>query len=126
MPPDVAVDITSAFSRTFKLGRQAEDAIERWGQMARQMPAPGSQPDPAAEAKAQAEAAKAEAMQFKAQADIQKTQATTEAHLVKTAADMEAAQQQHDMRQAEHGLKLEEMFARAVVQPAQPNGAGRA
>ncbi len=125
MPPDVAVDITSAFSRTFKLGRQAEDAIERWGQMARQMPAPGSQPDPAAQAKAEAEAAKAETMKFKARADIQKTQATTEAHLVKTAADMEAAQQQHDMRQAERGLKLEEMFARAVVQPAQPNGAGR-
>jgi len=38
MPIDVATDLLTAFARAFKLGRQAEDALERLGQQAPGMP----------------------------------------------------------------------------------------
>jgi hypothetical protein len=46
MPMDVTADLLTAFARQFKLGRQAEDALERLGQQAQQ-PKP-EQPDPMA------------------------------------------------------------------------------
>jgi len=36
MPPDVAVDLYSAFARVFRLGKQAEDALSRFGQAAQE------------------------------------------------------------------------------------------
>jgi hypothetical protein len=61
MPLDVATDLLTAFARTFKLGRQAEDALERLGQAAQQPQAP---PDGAGAAEAAAaQAAQAEAAQ---------------------------------------------------------------
>ena len=35
MPPDVVADLLTGFARNFRLGRQAEDAIERWGRQAK-------------------------------------------------------------------------------------------
>ena len=68
MPMDVVADLLTAFARNFKLGRQAEDALERLGKIAAQ-PAQGA--DQAAQQQAaDAQAAQAEA-QAKAQADAQ-------------------------------------------------------
>ena len=44
MPVDVATDLLTAFARAFKLGRQAEDALERLGQQAQQQPMPMAPP----------------------------------------------------------------------------------
>ena len=63
MPMDVVADLLTAFARNFKLGRQAEDALERMGKLAAQ---PAPQQDQGAAAAAQAEAqAKAQAEQAK-------------------------------------------------------------
>lgn len=53
MPMDSATDLLTAFARHFKLGRQAEDALERMGQEARQ---PKPEGDDGAAAAAQADA----------------------------------------------------------------------
>lgn len=98
MPMDVVADLLTAFARNFKLGRQAEDALERLGKMAAQ-PAPQQGQGAAAEAQAQAEqqrvamemqAKQAEA-QAKAQADAQKQAIETEK------ADRDFALKQRDM-----------------------------
>lgn len=56
MPQDVASDLLISFSRQFKLGRQAEDALERLGQQ-------GQQPQQKDPAQAQAEEAQRQAIQ---------------------------------------------------------------
>jgi hypothetical protein len=66
MPMDVVADLLTAFARNFKLGRQAEDALERMGKIAAQ---PAPQQDQGATAEAQAKQAETQA---KAQADAQK------------------------------------------------------
>jgi hypothetical protein len=69
MPMDVVADLLTAFARNFKLGRQAEDALERLSKM-RGATAPGA--DQAAQQQAaEAQAKQAEA-QAKAQAEAQK------------------------------------------------------
>jgi len=66
MPMDVVADLLTAFARNFKLGRQAEDALERMSKIAAQ---PAPQQDQGAAAEAQRAAAEAQA---KAQAEAQK------------------------------------------------------
>ncbi len=68
MPPDIAIEVFSAFSRSFRLGKQAEDALDRWADEARKAREnPGPSNDPAAEA-AQAEAqAKSDEVKIKKQ-----------------------------------------------------------
>jgi len=66
MPMDVVADLLTAFARNFKLGRQAEDALERMSKIAAQ---PAPQQDQGAAAEAQAKQAEAQA---KAQAEAQK------------------------------------------------------
>jgi hypothetical protein len=74
MPKDVAVDMLTSFARVFKLGKQAEDALERWGEQMQQQGQDGQQgqqpqpQDPAmmeAQQKAQAEAQKLQVEQAK-------------------------------------------------------------
>jgi hypothetical protein len=55
MPMDVVADLLTAFARNFKLGRQAEDALERMGKIAAQ-PAPQQDQGAAAEAQAKEQA----------------------------------------------------------------------
>lgn len=43
MPGEIAIEIMSAFTRQFKLGKQAEDALDKWADKAR---AAASQPQP--------------------------------------------------------------------------------
>jgi hypothetical protein len=76
MPMDVVADLLTAFARNFKLGRQAEDALERMGKIAAQ---PAPQQDQGAAAEAQAEQQRL-AMEMQAkQAEVQVKQAEVQA-----------------------------------------------
>lgn len=120
MPKDVAADLLTAFARSFRLGRQAEDALERMGKQAQQ---PAAAPDNSAEmAAAQAEMqAKAAEMQASAQAEQARLQmegqkAQQEAAL--KAMDMQGRQQAEQvglqLKQAEFQARME-MDARKMA-----------
>ena len=79
MPMPAAATLLKAFSRSFKLGRDAEDAIEDLGEVE-----PPQQPDPA-----QAEAAKAQAA---AQQDQAKQQGEAQRQQQQLAAEQQAGQ----------------------------------
>lgn len=100
-PREVAADLMSGFARNFKLGRQAEDAMEKL----KNAPPPQQPPDPmAAEtAKMQAEAQKHQAeMQFKAE-DLRERVRLDEA---KIASDHENKRLD---REAQVGIEIERM-----------------
>lgn len=46
MPPEVAIEMLVSFSRVFKLGRQVEDALDKWKMQAEQMAAAPKPPPP--------------------------------------------------------------------------------
>jgi hypothetical protein len=93
MPMDVAADLLTAFARQFKLGRQAEDALDR---LSKTKPPQQGQPDQAAMMQAQAEQQKAQSdmamMQFKTQSVLATTQAKTQAELARHQMGMERLQ----------------------------------
>lgn len=109
----VVVEVYSSFARRFKLGKQAEDALEGLSQMAQeakqQMEQGGKQPSEE-EQKAAAEREKMNAEQQmqaeKHQADMAMAQQKHEMDMAKLAADMEA-------KRMEHAMKLEQMQADA-------------
>lgn len=121
MPKDVAADLLTAFARSFKLGRQAEDALERMGKAASQ---PAQQPDNSAElaaAQAEMQAAQqaAQAQQMQMQMDAQTEQARLAADGQKALADaitkgaaeqtaQQAAAQAHELKMAEAAARAEE------------------
>ena len=113
MPMDVAADLLTAFARTFKLGRQAEDALERLGQQAQQ-----PQPDPnagAAQAAQQAEQARAAAEQQRLQAEMQAKQAELQMKREEVAAKVGLEREKLAIEaqkiEAELALKREGMMA---------------
>jgi hypothetical protein len=82
MPGEVAVEIFTAFARNFKLGKQAEDALDRMGDNARKPQPP--KPDPEmekAQAQMQMEQMKLQASQQLEQAKMQGQQALEQAKL---------------------------------------------
>jgi hypothetical protein len=86
MPMEVAIEIFAAFARSYKLGKQAEDALDQWADQAKNKGKQQQGPDPAqaqADAQAQAEQAKIaadkETAQAKMQADMQAKQAELQA-----------------------------------------------
>lgn len=95
--------IYSAFARQFKLGRQAEDAIEQLAEGAAQPQQP--QPDP----KAEAEKARADAVKAKSEADIKKTaldaQVTEREHAMK----MQALDREDQSKALELAIDQERM-----------------
>lgn len=123
IPKDVATDILVAFARNFKLGRQAEDALERLGEESRTPKPPA--PDPAA-LKAQADAQQAQADQQMKQQEMQANQQMEQQRLAmeqqKSQADIQAkaqmAQMDADakMRQAEQELALKRDVAFAELE----------
>ena len=76
MPGDVAVEIYTAFARNFKLGKQAEDALDKMGEEARKAAQQPKQPKPDPEAeKAKGELMlEQQRMQMQAQQDERKMQ----------------------------------------------------
>lgn len=87
------IEVYSAFARTYKLGKQAEDALDKLSDKGKQMaenPQP-EKPDP----KLEAEKIKADAAKEKAQIDGQAAQAKFQHEQQKAQMDMQAAQQKH-------------------------------
>lgn len=103
----VMAEVYTAFARKFKLGKQAEDALDKLSQMAQQVAQQPAQPDPEqqrAEAEMQAQREKhqmdAQAAQQKAQLEVQKMQA-------QIAHDREM----FELKKAEMQMKLQAMAA---------------
>ena len=113
MPMDVVADLLTAFARNFKLGRQAEDALERMGKMTAQ---PAPQQDQGAGAAAQAEQQRVEMemqtkqaeMQAKMQLDAQKMALEQQRMTI----DAQIKNRELDIQQAELALKAREIALR--------------
>jgi len=101
MPKDVAADMLAAFAKVFKLPKQAEDALERLGEQAKQQQDQPQQPSP----QQQAEAQRAQLEAQKTQMEAQKLQVDAQAEAQRMQLDAEAAA-------AEHQLKLQEIARR--------------
>lgn len=128
IPAQSALDIFKGFARMFKLPKQAMDTIEN-------LQAPPKQPDQGEQAKQQTEI-------MRAQADVQKTQIEGQNAQIQGAVDAQRAQQDGQLAQAAHGMKMTELVmtheakmkqlaaqaATSVIKAkaSPPNAAGRA
>ena len=119
MPDSLAMEIYSAFARNFKLGKQAEDALESAGEEAGKPKPP--KPNPEAEkAKAQMEMEKQkqQAAQQMEQAKMQADQAKQQADMQNEQAKLQAATESEQAKLQLEGQKLE-MKAQADMQKAE-------
>jgi len=103
MPLDVATDLLTGFARIFKLGRQAEDALERLGKQAKEPRQPA--PDPAA----QADAAKVQLEQAKLQVTAGESQGRLTLDTEKAKADAAVKLKELDLKERELVLKERKM-----------------
>jgi hypothetical protein len=105
----VVMEIYGAFARQFKLGRQAEDAIEAATEQAQKTANQPPPPDP----KVEAEKMKADAAKQKAELDAQAQQQKMQMEQQKAQMDLQMQQQKHQMElqkmQAELQMQREEM-----------------
>jgi hypothetical protein len=92
-------EVYSAFARVFKLGKQAEDALERMTAMARDK---AKQPAP-------------NPMQQQAQMEQAKLEAEMQAKQQEHGLKMEQGQQDMAMKQEEHTFKMEELKAKSLA-----------
>jgi hypothetical protein len=101
------IEVYSAFARTYKLGKQAEDALDKLSDKGKQMAEnpPPKPPDP----KIEAEKLKAEAAKQKADLDAQAQQQKMQAEQQKAQMEMQALQQKHQ-------IELEKMAADLQMQ----------
>lgn len=113
IPADIAVEILSAFARNFRLGKQAEDALDRYADIAKQQAAnPQPKPDP----KAEAEKAKAQAEQQKLTMELQAKQQETQMRLQMMQAEYQMKVAELDLKKQELALKQQEMGLKAEMQ----------
>lgn len=105
MPMDVVADLLTAFARNFKLGRQAEDALERMGKIA-------AQPAQGADQAAQQQAAEAQAAQAEAQAKAQIEQEKLAMEQQRMAMEAQFQDRELSIREAEVALKAQMETAR--------------
>jgi hypothetical protein len=116
MSPDVAVDLYSGFARMFKLGKQAEDALQRMSQQAQEAAKNPEPPQPSPEEqKIKLEQEKAK-MQMgmakeKHQLDMAKTKMGIEADKEKAGIQIQAKQQEAEMDFAIEHQKAQMDFA---------------
>lgn len=109
LPPNVAVDIFTAFARNFKLGKQVEDSLDKLGEQANkaaQQPQPPKQDPEMEKAKAeiQIEQQKMQMEQQKAQQDAALQQQKIEADIALKRMEMEMKLQ---LQQEEHQMKMQ-------------------
>ena len=104
-PADIAVEVFTAFARNFRLGKQAEDALDRLADKAKKSADQPAKPDP----KAEAEKMKAEAVQQKAKMDAEAQQQKMHMDQQKAQLDLQATQQKHEM-------ELQKMMAEVMMQ----------
>lgn len=103
MPMDVVADLLTAFARNFKLGRQAEDALERMGKMA-------AKPAQGADQAAQKQAADAQAEQHRVAMEMQVKQAEAQgkAQIEQEKLALEAQRMEMDARIKEREIAIRE------------------
>ena len=115
MPMDVVADLLTAFARNFKLGRQAEDALERLGKMA-------AQPAQGADQAAQQQAADAQAEQQRVAMEMQAKQAEAQGKAQIEQAKLAMEQQRMEMeaqfKEREIGIREAEVALKAQVETA--------
>jgi hypothetical protein len=121
MPPEIAVKLLTAFARSFKLGREAESALDAWEKFLEQKAQQPPQPDP----QQQAAQVKAEAEKQRAAADVQKTQLDMQAGQQEHAQKMQQTQMAGQVAVLKHQLDLQGLQAKvaaANAMPQQPQG----
>lgn len=110
-PADAAAEIYSAFARNFRLGKQAEDALDRLADSAKSQAEQGPKPDP----KMEVEKFKAQAEQQKAQMDVQLKQQEHGMKMELLQADLQAKQMELQIKRQELDMKREEMMLDAQM-----------
>lgn len=105
-PPDTAVEVFTAFARNFRLGKQAEDALDRLADQARKQKEQPAKPDP----KIEAEKLKADTEQKKIGMEMQAKQAENDMKLQLMQAEMQIKQQELALKEQEIQLKEREMI----------------
>jgi hypothetical protein len=118
----VVLEIYAAFARQFKLGKQAEDALDSMADKVRQGPQ-APKPDP----KAEAEKAKTEAAVMKSKADVQTTQMKAQAsqaehQMTMTEMQGQAALSQQELQNDAQRLAMEQQRNAMNPQPVQWGG----
>jgi hypothetical protein len=116
MPKPTAIDMFAGFARQFKLGKSAEDSLDKWQQAAREeakQPKP-EQVDPEvqkmqmeAQLKQQELSANMQAKQAELQLKEQEMQAKLAFEQQKMQLEMQKHQQQMEMDQAKHGADMQ-------------------
>ena len=114
MPMDVVADLLTSFARNFKLGRQAEDALERLGKMAAQ-PAPQQ-----AQGAAEAQAAQAEQQRVAMEMQAKQAEAQAKAQIEQDKLAMEAQRMamEAQFKDREIGIREAEVALKAQVETA--------
>lgn len=112
MPGPIAVKLLTAFSAPFKLGRQAEAALDEWQRMLEQQAAQPPQPPPPDP--------KAEAAKVKAQADVQKVGMDMQAAQAKHGMEMQKLSAQTEAEQIKSGLRMRELVGEVQAANAMP------
>ena len=118
MPMDVVADLLTAFARNFKLGRQAEDALERLGKMAAQ-PAQGA--DQAAQQQAaDAQAAQADQQRAAMEAQAKQAEAQAKAQIEQEKLAMEAQRMamEAQFKEREFSIREQEINLNAQIEIA--------
>ena len=119
MPMDVVADLLTAFARNFKLGRQAEDALERMSKIAAQ---PAPQQDEGAAAEAQRAAAEAQAEQQRAAMEMQVKQAEAQAKAQleqeKLALEAQRLAMEAQIKEREIAIREAEVALKAQIETA--------
>lgn len=140
MPPDVAIKLFMGLARPFKLGKQAEDALDKWEQEAaakleQQRTNPQPPPPDPEQVKAEIEMqgkqldfqAKQAELGQRQQADAQKFQIDQQRMAMEAereAMEMEFAREQHAMRMLELTTKHQITMAELAAREAMPKAEG--
>ena len=106
MTPAV-IDVYSAFARNFKLGKQAEDALDKVGQMATQMAQQPAPPDPQQQIEQQKMQMEQQKLQAETQAKQAEMQMKAQESQAKLEADAQANQQKLAFEQQKHEQQMQ-------------------
>jgi hypothetical protein len=111
MPAEVAVEIYAAFCRTFRLGKQAEDAIDRLSDTLKKGDGEQKKPSP--------EEQKAQAEQQKMAAELQFKQQEHQMKLEQMQAELQMKREEMELKREELQLKQQEMAVKAQMSQQQ-------
>ena len=114
MTPAV-IDVYSAFARNFKLGKQAEDALDKIGQLAAEQAKQPKPPDP----EQQRMMMEQQATQAKLAADKQANDQKLEFESQMQAMKLKSEERELEMQEARHRLDMTATALKATVQPGQ-------